>query len=136
MSLITRLHYCLRYLSHCYSVIRYVPIRLELNYILRNHISKITFQLLKLPYLPTQKARVQVFTQGLLQKAYLRYLPKACIRVIILLMVCVRKACESLSVFSKDLCKTRYTMYKRLWYPSLKPFFYAIKFIDIGVFCD
>ena len=28
------------------------------------------------------KARVRVFTQGLLQKAYLRYLPKACIRVI------------------------------------------------------
>ena len=27
MSLITRLHYCLRYLSHCYSVIRYVPIQ-------------------------------------------------------------------------------------------------------------
>ena len=51
-------------------------------------------------------------------------------------MVCVRKACESLSVFSKDLCKTRYTMYKRLWYPSLKPFFYAIKVIGIGVFCD
>ena len=50
-------------------------------------------------------------------------------------MVCVRKACELLSVFSKDLCKTRYTMYKRLWYPSLKPFFYAIKVIDIGFFC-
>ena len=111
-------------------------------------------------------------------------------------MVCVRKACESLSVFSKDLCKTRYrggsriffrrgctrpllyfntnkphsffcripvvlengrssqrggvrtpctlpldpplryTMYKGLWYPSSKPFFYAIKVIDIGFFCD
>ena len=34
------------------------------------------------------------------------------------------------------MCKTRYTMYKCLWYPSLKPFFYAIKVIDIGFFCD
>ena len=27
-----------------------------------------------------------------------------------------------------------YTMYKSLWYPSLKPFFYVIKVIDIGFF--
>ena len=33
--------------------------------------------------------------------------------------------------YSVKTCgKTRYTMYKRLW------FFYAIKVIDIGVFCD
>ena len=34
------------------------------------------------------------------------------------------------------MCKTRYTMYKCLWYQYLKPFFYPIKVIDIGVFCD
>ena len=32
MSLITRLHYCLRYLSHCYSVIRTYPFGAQLYF--------------------------------------------------------------------------------------------------------